>query len=86
MSLHYGSPQIAIGVVFAVLAALLGAVFIVIATQAGTEVREQRVHKVGYWLRKRWLALLVIGVVVVGISLLDLPFAGGDATGRRSSK
>jgi cytochrome c oxidase subunit 2 len=41
------------------------------------------VHQVGYWLRKRWLALLVvIGVLVVGISLLDLPFASGSASGR----
>lgn len=87
MSLHYGSPQIAIGIAFAVLAALLGAVFIVIAIQAGTEVGEQRVHDVGYWLRKRWLALLVaIGVLVVGISLLDLPYAGGDPTGRKVVK
>jgi cytochrome c oxidase subunit II len=87
MSLHYGSPQIAIGIAFAVLAALLGAVFIVIATQAGTEVGEQRVHDVGYWLRKRWLALLVaLGVLVVGISFLDLPYAGGDSTGRKVVK
>ena len=34
-------------------------------------------------LRKRWLALLlVIGVLVVGISLLDLPFAKGRGAGR----
>ena len=64
------------------LAALLGAVFVVIAMQAGSEVGEQRVHDVGYWLRKRWLALLVvIGVLVVGISLFDLPYASGERDG-----
>jgi cytochrome c oxidase subunit II len=79
VSVHYGDPQIAIGAVFAALALLLGGVFLVIALQANSDVPDARVHKVGYWLRKRWLALLlVIGVVVVGISLFDLPFASGS--------
>jgi len=83
VSLHYGDPQIAIGVVFAVLAFLLATAFVVIGVQAGSEVGEERVHDVGYWLRKRWLALLlVIGVLVVGISLFDLPYASGGAAGR----
>jgi cytochrome c oxidase subunit 2 len=83
VTVHYGNPQIAIGVVFAVLSGLLAAVFAVIAVQAGSEVAAQRVHDVGYWLRKRWLALLlVVGVVVVGISLFDLPYASGGASGR----
>jgi cytochrome c oxidase subunit II len=81
--LHYGSPQIAIGVTFAILALLLAAVFVMIAVQAGSDVGERRVHDVGYWLRKRWLALLlVLGVVVVGISLFDLPFAAGSDSAR----
>ncbi len=83
MSLHYGDPQIAIGIVFAGLALLLACAFVVIGVQAGSEASEERVHLVGYWLRKRWLALLVvIGVLVVGISLFDLPYATGSATGR----
>jgi cytochrome c oxidase subunit 2 len=83
VSLHYGDPQIAIGVVFAVLALLLAGLFLVIGLQASSEVSDERVHRIGYWLRKRWLAsLLVIGVVVVGVSLLDLPFASGSDTGR----
>ncbi|HEX7083802.1 MAG TPA: hypothetical protein VF186_06785 [Gaiellaceae bacterium] len=83
MSLHYGDPQIAIGAVFAVLAVLLAAAFVAIGLQAGTEVGAQRVHDVGYWLRKRWLALLlVIGVVVVGVSLFDLPYATGSGGAR----
>lgn len=83
MSLHYGDPQIAIGVVFAVLAFLLAVTFVVIAVQAGSDVRFERVHEVGYWLRKRWLVLLlVLGVLVVGISLFDLPYASGGPAGR----
>jgi cytochrome c oxidase subunit 2 len=83
LSLHYGSPQMAIGITFAVLALLLALAFAVIATQAGSAVGAQRVHDLGYWLRKRWLALLlVIGVLVVGVSLFDLPFATGSDAGR----
>ena len=83
MSVHYGDPQIAIGAVFAVLALLLASAFVVIGLQAGSEVSVERVHRVGYWLRKRWLALLlVVGVLVVGISLFDLPYATGSAAGR----
>ena len=83
VSLHFGDPQIAIGAVFAVLAFLLACAFLVIGVQAGSEVSVERVHRVGYWLRKRWLALLlVIGVLVVGISLFDLPFASGSDAGR----
>jgi cytochrome c oxidase subunit 2 len=83
MSVHYGDPQIAIGAVFAALAVLFAVAFIVIGVQAGRERSAQRVHDVGYWLRKRWLALLlVVGVVVVGISLFDLPYASGGASGR----
>ena len=83
MNLRFGNPQIAIGVTFAVLALLLAVVFSVIAVQAGSDVGAQRVHDLGYWLRKRWLAvLLVIGVLVVGVSLFDLPFARGSAADR----
>lgn len=83
MTLRYGDPQIAIGVVFAVLALLLACAFVVIGARAGTQVSEERVHRIGYWLRERWLGLLVaVGVVVVGISLFDLPYARGGATGR----
>lgn len=83
MGLHYGDPQIAIGIAFAVLALLLAGVFVVIGVQAGSDVGAERVRQIGYWLRKRWLALLlVVGVVAVGSSLLDLPYASGGAAGR----
>jgi cytochrome c oxidase subunit 2 len=81
--LHFGDPQIAIGVVFAVIAVLLASAFVVIGVQAGSDVSVERVHRIGYWLRKRWLALLVvIGVLVVGVSLFDLPYASGGSDGR----
>jgi cytochrome c oxidase subunit II len=83
VSVHYGDPQIAIGAVFAVLALVLAGAFLVIGVQAGSVASDERVHRVGYWLRRRWLALLlVIGVLVVGISLFDLPYASGGPRGR----
>jgi cytochrome c oxidase subunit 2 len=81
--LHFGDPQIAIGAVFAVIAVLLASAFVTIGMQAGSDVSIERVHRVGYWLRNRWLALLVVvGTVVVGVSLFDLPYASGGADGR----
>jgi cytochrome c oxidase subunit 2 len=83
VGLRFGDPQIAIGLVFAVIAALLATAFVVIAAQAGSDVSVERVHRTGYWLRKRWLAVLVVlGVVVIGISLFDLPYASGSAKDR----
>jgi cytochrome c oxidase subunit 2 len=85
VKLHYGDPQILIGVVFGVLAVLLGVAFLVIGLQAGSDVSVVRVQRVGYWLRRRWMALLVaLGVLVVGISLFDLPYASGGAGSRRT--
>jgi cytochrome c oxidase subunit II len=82
VSLHYGDPQIAIGAVFAGLALLFASAFFVIGIQAGTDVGFQRVHDIGYWLRKRWLALLVVvGVLVIGISFFELPYASGSDAG-----
>jgi cytochrome c oxidase subunit 2 len=81
--LHFGDPQIALGVTFAVIALLLGVAFTVIGLQAGTDVSVERVQRVGYWLRKRWLAFLAgLGVVWVGVSLFALPYPSGAAGGR----
>jgi cytochrome c oxidase subunit 2 len=80
--LRYGDPQIAIGTVFVVVTLVIAGVFTVIGVQAGSDLSFERVHRVGYWLRKRWLALLlVIGVVVIGITLFDLPYASGSGAG-----
>jgi cytochrome c oxidase subunit II len=83
VSLHYGTPQVVIGAVFAVIALLLAYAFVVIGLQAGADVSVERVQRVGYWLRKRWLAVVAaIGVLAVGASLLDLPYASGGTSGR----
>lgn len=82
MRLHYGDPQIALGVTFAGIALLLGAAFVVIGFQAGSDVSVARVQQIGYWLRKRWLAFLVaLGVVVIGASFFALPYPSGAAAG-----
>jgi cytochrome c oxidase subunit 2 len=83
VSLHYGSPQIAIVAVFAGLAFVWGFAFLVIARKGRSDINYERVHDVGYWLRNRWLAVLVVfGVIVIGISLFDLPYASGGGAGR----
>ena len=84
MSLHFGTVQIAAAAVFAALTVLFAAVFVVVAVKSRSDIPFERVHRVGYWLRKRWLVLLtVLGVLVIGISLFDLPYATGSAPGGR---
>jgi cytochrome c oxidase subunit II len=83
LSVHYGDPQIAIGAVFAGLAVVWGLAFVVIARHGRTDVSFERVHDIGYRLRNHWLAVLVVlGVIVIGISLFDLPYARGSGAGR----
>ncbi len=77
--LRYGEPQIVVGVVFLVVALLLASLFVTVARHTVGDVRFERVQAVGYWLRKRWLAFLcALLVVVVGLSLFDLPYARGS--------
>lgn len=83
MDLHYGNPQIAIGVVFAAIALLLAGAFLVIGLHGSRDVEFEQVRREAYRLRKPWLAvLLVLGVVVVGVSFFRLPYASGGAQGR----
>lgn len=78
--LRYGEPQVAVGVVFFVLAVIIVAVFVTVALQTVSDVPFERVQSVGYWLRKRWLGFLcALLVIVVGVSLFDLPYARGGA-------
>jgi cytochrome c oxidase subunit II len=77
--LRYGEPQVAIGLVFVVLALLIVALFVTVARQTVSDVPFERVQAVGYWLRKRWLAFLcALLVLVVGLSLFELPYAKGS--------
>jgi cytochrome c oxidase subunit 2 len=81
--LHYGSAQTLVGIVFLVIVLALAVVFAVIAAHAGEEVSQDRVQAIGYWIRKRWLALLTgLLVVVVGASWASLPYASGSRIGR----
>ena len=76
--LRYGEPQVAIGIAFLVLALLIAGLFATVARQTVEDVPFERVQGAGYWLRKRWLAFLcVLLVVVVGLSLFELPYARG---------
>lgn len=83
MALHYGSPQVVVGIAFAAIAVLLAAVFSVVGLSAREEVAYERVQRAGYWLRQRWLGLLlVLGVLVLGLTFFDLPYASGSAANR----
>lgn len=83
MSLHYGSPQIGIAIAFAAIVLLLAALFTGVALSSRDDVALERVQRTGYWLRKRWLALLVsLGVLVVGLTFFRLPYAQGSDSGR----
>jgi cytochrome c oxidase subunit 2 len=83
MSLHYGEPQVAVGILFAVLAAAIVAVFAVVARSARADVPLERVQRIGYGLRRGWLALLLtVGVTVIVLTFFYLPYASGSGRGR----
>ena len=78
LKLHFGEPQTALAIVFAVLALCLAALFVVVAAQTRSEVPFERVQRVGYWIRRRWLVFLaLLGVSVVATSLFFLPYSSG---------
>lgn len=82
LSPSFGEPQAIIVVVFAVLATSIAAVFALIAVRTRRDVAFEGVQRVGYRIRRPWLAfLLALGLVVVGVSLLSLPYSSG-AEGR----
>lgn len=83
--LHYDELQVTVGVVFLVLVLLIAAVFVTVGLQTVSDVRFERVQSVGYWLRKRWLGFLcALLVLVVGLSLFQLPYAWGRGGGGRT--
>ena len=83
MRLHYGEPQVAVGVIFVVLTALIALIFLAVARSAGEDVPYERVQHIGYSLRPRWLAaLVVIGLVLLPITVFYLPYSSGSGTGR----
>jgi cytochrome c oxidase subunit 2 len=87
MSLHYGEPQVAVGILFAVLAALLVTIFVVVARSAGRDLPYEQVQRVGYRVRRYWLTtLLAVGVTVIVLTFFYLPYASGSAAGRKIVK
>ena len=84
MSLRYGEPQVAVGILLAVLAALLASIFVVVARSARQDVAYEQVQHVGYRVRRYWLVtLVVVGVTVIVLTFFYLPYASGSAAGRR---
>lgn len=83
MTLHYGTPQIIVAIVYLVIVLALVVMFSSVAAHASTAMPLERVQAVGYWIRKRWLALLAaLLVVVVGASWTALPYARGSSANR----
>ena len=78
LRLEFGEPQMAIAIVFAVLAVAIAGVFALIAVQTRRDEPFEVVRAVGYRIRRYWLAfLLALLVVVIGGSLFALPYSRG---------
>jgi cytochrome c oxidase subunit 2 len=76
--LRFGEPQVAIAIVFGVLAVTIAGAALVIAVHAKEDVPYYDVSRSGYRLRRPWLAFLCgLGVVAVGFSFFLLPYASG---------
>ena len=83
MILHYGEPQVAVGILFAVLATLLGAIFVAVARSARKDLAYEEIQRVGYRVRRYWLTtLLAVGVTVIALTFFYLPYASGSRVGR----
>jgi cytochrome c oxidase subunit II len=83
VSLGWGEPQVAVGILFAVLAVGFASVFVVVAISSRADVPYEKVQRAGYALRRGWLGLLLVaGVVVLVLTLLDLPYARGSDSKR----
>jgi cytochrome c oxidase subunit 2 len=80
--LEYGEPQVAIAIVFGVLAVAIVGVAFAVAAHARHDVPYEDVQRTGYRLRRPWLAFLVgLLVIVVGFSFFLLPYASGETPG-----
>jgi len=82
VALHFGTVQVVAGAVFAVLAVAFASVFVVVAVKSRDDIPYERVQGPGYWLRKRWLALLTVVIVcVLGVTFFELPYPSSAASG-----
>lgn len=82
MTLDYGQPQIAIAIVFFLIALAIAAVALVVAVDTTREAPLENVQERGYRFRRLWLGFLVaLGVVTVGASFFLLPYPSGADPG-----
>jgi cytochrome c oxidase subunit 2 len=82
MTPSFGETQIAVAIVFLVIALALVALFALVALQSRREIPLDRVRDVAYRIRPVWLALLVVllsGAVVS--SMFFLPYSRGADVG-----
>jgi cytochrome c oxidase subunit 2 len=80
MNLHYGEPQVAVGILFAVLVAAIVAIFTLVARSARNDIPYESVQRTGYRVRRYWLSVLVgVGVTVIALTFFYLPYASGSA-------
>jgi cytochrome c oxidase subunit 2 len=80
--LHYGEPQVAIALVFLVIALAVVAAAVVIAIRSTRDVPLEEVQRTGYRIRRPWLGFLVaLLVVVVGASFFFVPYPSSKASG-----
>ena len=84
MSLHYGGIQIAVLVIFLVIALAFAALFVIVALRSRREVEYERVRDVGYRLRKPWLiglgATLAIVLAALAFFIPSSAAEGPDVT------
>ena len=82
--LEYGEPQVAIAIVFGVLALAIVGVALAIAVHAKADIPYEDVSREGYRFRRPWLAFLTgLLVLVVGFSFFLLPYASGGSPSTR---
>lgn len=80
MTLHYSDTQVSIGIAFAVIVVALVALFVVVGLNSRRDVPFPVVQKTAYWIRRRWLAILIVLMVAfVGGTMLALPYSRGAA-------
>jgi cytochrome c oxidase subunit 2 len=74
--LSMGGPQSALIIVFALIVVIIAAIFVTVALNSRGDTDYEKVTKVGYWIRKRWLILLIaVAVIQVSVSTVFLPYS-----------
>ncbi|MCZ7589832.1 MAG: hypothetical protein M5U27_13445 [Gaiella sp.] len=82
--LEYGDTQIAVAIVFGVLALAIVGVTLAIVVHAKADIPYEDVSREAYRFRRPWLAFLVgLLVLVVGFTFVVLPYASGGSPRRR---